>query len=497
MAPPDRLSIVTASVDRAIAEGRLGEARAAVERLASTSLTATEQAGLLRLRGRVALAEGDAAQGAQLLADAVAGARAAGRMDLLGEGWLADLGAARLAQGDHAGARVALDEAASLTLRLRGENDWATVRAHRLRAEVLTVQGERSAAADALEIAARGAESALPADPDVRAAVADARVAALQAAGRGAEVPSAAGDAAREATAEEIAADLTAARTELDELVGLASIKRQIATLTDLLTVQARRKSEGKRVPEVSLHLVFTGPPGTGKTTVARLIGRIYRGLGLLASGHLIEVDRAGLVAGYVGQTAVKVDEVVNKALDGVLFIDEAYALAQGGESDFGPEALAALLKRMEDYRDRLAVILAGYDAPMQHLLSSNPGLRSRFPTVLEFTSYSADELVEIFRRTAAKYDYALTDEAMETLRTVVAEMRAQAGPDFGNARAMRNLFEDAIAMHASRVVNRSDADLSLLDAADISAGLHRDEAPPASATPAEDGPAGAATATA
>ena len=239
--------------------------------------------------------------------------------------------------------------------------------------------------------------------------------------------------------------------------------------------MQARRKAEGLRIPEVSLHLVFTGPPGTGKTTVARLIGRIYRGLGLLKSGHLVEVDRAGLVAGYVGQTAQKVDEVVTKALDGVLFVDEAYALAQGGESDFGQEALSALLKRMEDYRDRLAVILAGYDEPMQKLLSSNPGLRSRFPTILEFGTYSADELAEIFRRTVAKYDYALTPEADAAMVEIVAAMRAHAGPDFGNARAMRNLFEDAIASHATRVVNDDDADLSLLDAEDVRAAAEPD----------------------
>ena len=301
----------------------------------------------------------------------------------------------------------------------------------------------------------------------MRAAVSTERTGALRAAGRSSGSPGTDG-AATEATAEEIAADLTAARHELDELVGLTAIKSQITALTDLLAVQARRKAEGLRIPEVSLHLVFTGPPGTGKTTVARLIGRIYRGLGLLKSGHLVEVDRAGLVAGYVGQTAQKVDEVVTKALDGVLFVDEAYALAQGGESDFGPEALAALLKRMEDHRDRLAVVLAGYDEPMQKLLSSNPGLRSRFPTVLAFTTYSADELAEIFRSTAAKYDYRLTPEADAAMVEVVADMRAHAGPDFGNARAMRNLFEDAIAAHATRVVNEADADLSLLDADDI-----------------------------
>ncbi|MCB0882925.1 MAG: AAA family ATPase [Thermoleophilia bacterium] len=475
MPPQDRLAIVTHSVDRALRESRLADARTAVARLDGTALTPVEAAGLLRLKGRVAMAEGDNAGGATMLADAVAQARAAGRMDLLADGWLADLGAARLAAGAASEALVSLREAAGLTLRLRGEGDWATVRSHRLLAEALGATGDRSGAADALEVAARGAEKALPADPDVREAVAGARVEALRTAGRGSEVPSTGAAQAAEATAEEIAADLTAARKELDELVGLHAIKSQITALTDLLAVQARRKSEGKRTPEVSLHLVFTGPPGTGKTTVARLIGRIYRGLGLLTSGHLIEVDRAGLVAGYIGQTAQRVDEVVRKALDGVLFVDEAYALAQGGESDFGQEALAALLKRMEDHRDRLAVILAGYDEPMQKLLSSNPGLRSRFPTILVFGSYSADELAEIFRRTAAKYDYALTPEADAAMVEIVTGMRGHAGPDFGNARAMRNLFEDAIAAHATRVINEEDADLSLLDAEDVRAAAEPD----------------------
>jgi SpoVK/Ycf46/Vps4 family AAA+-type ATPase len=251
-------------------------------------------------------------------------------------------------------------------------------------------------------------------------------------------------------------------------------VKQQVDDLTDLLVVQSRRREAGRRIPDVSLHLVFTGPPGTGKTTVARLVGRIYRGLGLLASGHLVEVDRAGIVAGYIGQTAQRVDEVVNRAMDGVLFIDEAYALVQGGEGDFGREALAALLKRMEDARERLAVVIAGYEAPMDVLLASNPGLRSRFPTHLHFPSYDAPELAEIFRRMAGAYDYRLSPAADAALVEVCTSLRAAAGPDFGNARTMRNLFEDAIAEHASRVVDDPDADLSLLDAADI-----RGAAPP------------------
>ena len=189
MPPQDRLAIVTHNVDRALAESRLADARTAVARLDAATLTPSEAAGLLRLKGRVAMAEGDNPGGAAMLADAVAQARAAGRMDLLGDGWLADLGAARLAAGSPQDALVSLKEAAGLTLRLRGEGDWATVRAHRLLAEALAATGDRSGAADALEVAARGAEQAVPADPDVREAVAGARVEALRAAGRGAEVP--------------------------------------------------------------------------------------------------------------------------------------------------------------------------------------------------------------------------------------------------------------------------------------------------------------------
>ncbi|HRC08339.1 MAG TPA: AAA family ATPase, partial [Miltoncostaeales bacterium] len=232
--------------------------------------------------------------------------------------------------------------------------------------------------------------------------------------------------------------------------------------------VQRRRRDEGKKVPEIGLHLVFVGPPGTGKTTVARLIGRIYMGLGVLRTGHLIETDRAGIVAGYVGQTALKVDKVVQQALDGVLFIDEAYTLQSGGEQDFGGEAIAALLKRMEDERERLAVILAGYDDPMGKLLDSNPGLRSRFSTILQFPSYTPQELAEIFRRMMGKYDYHLSPAAEAALLDVTTQMTASAGPTFGNAREVRNLFEDAIRSHAGRAADDATVDLSTLEPADL-----------------------------
>jgi SpoVK/Ycf46/Vps4 family AAA+-type ATPase len=218
----------------------------------------------------------------------------------------------------------------------------------------------------------------------------------------------------------------------------------------------------------MGLHLVFVGPPGTGKTTVARLIGRIYRGLGVLRSGHLIETDRAGLVAGYVGQTALKVDRIVGEALDGVLFIDEAYALETGSDQDFGDEAIAALLKRMEDDRERLAAVLAGYDQPMQRMLDSNPGLRSRFPTILQFPPYTAEELAEIFRRMMGRYDYTLSPDADRHVVEVCRRMIVGAGPNFGNAREVRNLFEDAVAAHAQRAADDPTVDLSTLEPRDL-----------------------------
>ena len=239
---------------------------------------------------------------------------------------------------------------------------------------------------------------------------------------------------------------------ELESLTGLSPVKEQVRTLAQLISVNAEREKRGMRVAPLSLHCVFTGNPGTGKTTVARILAGIYRDLGVLKKGHLVETDRSGLVAEYVGQTAVKTNKVIDSALDGILFVDEAYALASGDSTDFGREAISTLLKRMEDDRDRLVVVLAGYTGDMERFISLNPGLRSRFGRFIEFPDYTAEELVKIFLSFAAKNQYDCTTGASQALRRRLEKAVEERDADFGNARYVRNLFERAIEHQATRL---------------------------------------------
>lgn len=263
---------------------------------------------------------------------------------------------------------------------------------------------------------------------------------------------------------------LKSSTSELDTLVGLASVKEEIKTLSNFIKIQQKRKEQGLKSSSVSYHCVFTGNPGTGKTTVARIVAQIYKDLGILSKGHLVETDRAGLVAEYVGQTAVKTNKIIDSALDGVLFIDEAYSLIGTGQ-DYGKEAIATLLKRMEDNRDRLVVILAGYSKEMQDFINTNPGLQSRFNRYIDFPDYSAEELLQIFEKNVEKFDYKLQKEALVAMSEYFQYAVENKDANFGNARFVRNIFEKTLEKQANRLSTDPDLDtdeLTLITLADL-----------------------------
>ena len=258
---------------------------------------------------------------------------------------------------------------------------------------------------------------------------------------------------------------------ELEELIGLESVKEEVRSLANYVKVQKQREAKGLKNPKLSYHLVFTGSPGTGKTTVARIVARIYKDLGILKKGHLVETDRSGLIGQYVGQTAPRVNMMCDSALNGVLFIDEAYALTQGGKQDYGDEAVATLLKRMEDDRDRLVVIVAGYTDEMKDFINTNPGLQSRFNRYINFPDYSAAELYDIFLMYLRKNQYNISSEGAAYLKKQLDFVMEHKDRNFGNARYVRNIFEKSIQCQANRlskIKNNSAEDLTLLMLEDL-----------------------------
>lgn len=259
--------------------------------------------------------------------------------------------------------------------------------------------------------------------------------------------------------------------SELDSLIGLANVKKLVREIQAYIHIQKRRKDEQLAADSLVLHMIFKGNPGTGKTTVARLLAKIFQRMGVLEKGHLIEIERADLVGEYIGHTAVKVREQIRQSIGGIMFIDEAYSLARGGEKDFGKEAIDAIVKGMEDYKDNLVLILAGYKDEMELFLRSNPGLKSRFPIHIDFPDYTLEELLRIAERIVEKRDYQLSLSAKAKLAKIISYKRNEDGLNSGNARLVRNIIERAIRKQAVRLEaggNYSRENLLMLSSKDI-----------------------------
>ncbi|UTI64215.1 AAA family ATPase [Paraconexibacter antarcticus] len=464
----ERVASYLEQAEQLARDGEYGRAedfeRVAGQQAAGLGYGRAEQLALCRVRAtRLRLQQRDAEAVVQLR-DAVAIADGLGDVLPLPErcALLAELGVALHHAGDHAAAVGAFQQSLAVAFQI-SPSYWPAAQTRLLMSFPLRRLGRRGEADAALREALTLARELRPPGADKLIAQIEAELGEV----RTSHGPPLAGPApapprfppatfAPEPQApsgfDEVA--YRAALADLDALIGLAEVKAEMKRMAELLRVGALRAAAGLRRADVSLHLVFVGAPGTGKTTVARLFGRLYHALGLLGTDRVAEVTRADLVSGYVGQTAALVNKVVDGALDGVLFIDEAYSLVRpDSPGDFGPEAVTELLKRMEDDRDRLAVIVAGYPKEMGEFLATNSGLASRFSETITFADYAPDELVAIFAAFAAQADYALDDAARAALREVLADLHARRDRFFANARVARNLFDDVIGHQAERLM--------------------------------------------